>query len=123
MALYYLMIPFNFEIEGSGFLVKPNPNKVDLYTLDRVLDFALCLKDYFMLTGYPELIPRYALGIWWNREKIYNFNDAKALVKVFNRNRVPFSVLLLSEFWHIKIQLIIIYIKLVFLLIVIYFGP
>ncbi len=93
---------FNFEIEGSGFLVKPNPNKVDLYLFMYKRDFALCLKDYFMLTGYPELIPRYALGIWWNREKIYNFNDAKALVKVFNRNRVPFSVLLLSEFWHIK---------------------
>ena len=92
----------NFEIDANGFLIKPNPNKVDLYLFMYKRDFGLCLKDYFTLTGYPELIPRYALGIWWNREKIYDFENAKALVKAFNRYQVPLSVLLLSEFWHIK---------------------
>lgn len=59
-------------------------------------------KDYFTLTGYPPLIPKYALGLWWNRERIYSFEDTKTLAKLFKRNGIPLSVLLLSEFWHIK---------------------
>lgn len=91
----------NLEIHDDG-LSKPDPNKVDLYLFMYKRDFGLCLKDYFTLTGYPSLIPRYAFGIWWNREKIYSFEDTKNLVKAFNRYQVPLSVLLLSEFWHIK---------------------
>ena len=92
----------NFEIDANGFLVKPDVNKVDLYLFMYKRDFGMCLRDYFTLTGYPPLIPRYALGVWWNREKIYNFDNTKSLVKAFNRYQIPLSVLLLSEFWHIK---------------------
>ena len=92
----------NFEIDASGFLNKPNPNKIDLYLFMYKRDFGLCLKDYFTLTNYPLLIPRYALGIWWNKERIYNEEDCKRLIKTFNRYQIPLSVLLLSEFWHIK---------------------
>lgn len=92
----------NLEIDKEGFLIKPDVNKVDLYLFMYKRDFGMCLRDYFMLTGYPPLVPKYALGIWWNRERIYNFNDTKALVKTFNRYQIPLSVLLLSEFWHIK---------------------
>lgn len=92
----------NMEIDIDGFLVQPNPNKVDLYLFMYKRDFGLCLKDYFTLTGYPPLIPKYALGLWWNRERIYSFEDTKTLAKLFKRNGIPLSVLLLSEFWHIK---------------------
>ena len=92
----------NLEIAADGYLINPNPNKVDIYLFMYKRDFGLCLKDYFNLTGYPELIPRSALGIWWNRERIYNYDDTKNIVKTFNRNGIPLSVLLLSEFWHIK---------------------
>jgi len=92
----------NLEIGEDGHLNKPNPKKVDLYLFMYKRDFNLCLKDYFNLTGYPELIPKYALGIWWNKECIYNFNDTKNLVNSFKKYQIPLSVLLLSEFWHIK---------------------
>jgi alpha-glucosidase (family GH31 glycosyl hydrolase) len=65
-------------------------------------DFGYCLKDYFTLTGYPELLPRYALGIWWNRDRIYNFENTKDIISTFNKYEIPLSVLLLGEFWHIK---------------------
>ena len=42
-------------------------------------DFGLCLRDYYLLTGYPAMIPRYALGIWWYRDRIYSFEDIKKL--------------------------------------------
>ena len=92
----------NFEIDENGYLQKPDPNKVDIYVFMYKRDFGLCLRDYYTLTGYPSIIPRYALGIWWNREQIYTSDDTVALVKSFNRYRIPLSVVLLSEFWHIK---------------------
>ena len=92
----------NYEIDANGFLLKPDVNKVDIYLFMYKRDFGLCLKDYFTLTGYPPLLPRYTFGIWWNREKIYDFDNTKTLIKSFNRHQIPLSVLLLSEFWHIK---------------------
>ena len=92
----------NLEIDSNGFLVKPNPQKVDIYLFMYKRDFGLCLRDYFTLTGYPNLIPRYALGLWWNRKKIYTYNDAKELVNAFNRYQIPLNILLLSEYWHLK---------------------
>lgn len=93
----------NLYLDNQGY-IKENTNKknIDIYLFMYKRDFGLCLKDYFTLTGYPPLIPRYALGIWWNRDRIYSFDDTKRLVASFNKNQIPLSVLLLSEFWHIK---------------------
>lgn len=92
----------NLEISEDGTVVPPKSDKVDLYLFMYKRDFGLCLKDYYTLTGYPDLIPRYALGIWWNKERIYNEADIQELIRTFNRFKIPISVLLLSEFWHIK---------------------
>ena len=86
----------------DGFLVKPTEKRIDTYLFIYRRDFGLCLKDYFTLTGYPPLLPRYALGIWWNRDMIYSFEDTKKLIKAFNLHNIPISVLLLNEFWHLK---------------------
>ena len=88
--------------DEQGYLVKPEKKRTDIYLFMYRRDFGLCLKDYFKLTGKPVLIPRYALGIWWNREKIYSDNDVKKIVQTFNRYRIPLSVILLSDFWHVK---------------------
>ena len=77
-------------------------DNIDIYLFMYRRDFGLCLKDYFTLTGYPSMIPRYALGVWWYRDKIYSFEDTKKLVSAFHHNEIPLSVLLLGEFWHIK---------------------
>ncbi len=86
----------------DGFLVKPTVKRVDTYLFIYRRDFGLCLKDYFTLTGYPPLIPRYALGIWWNKDVIYSFKDCQKLLKAFNSHEIPISVFLLNEFWHLK---------------------
>ena len=88
--------------DEQGYLVKPEKKRTDIYLFMYRRDFGLCLKDDFKLTGKPALIPRYALGIWWNREKIYSDNDVKKIVQTFNRYRIPLSVILLSDFWHVK---------------------
>ena len=86
----------------DGFLTPNTIPRTDLYVFMYRRDFGFCLKDYFFLTGYPPLIPRYALGIWWNKNEIYNFNDIVSLVTNFNRYHIPVSIILLGEFWHLK---------------------
>jgi len=89
-------------IDNDGFMIPNTTKRMDFYLFAYRRDFGLCLKDYFTLTGNPPLIPRYALGIWWNRDQIYSFEDTKKLVQTFNKYEIPLSVLLLSEFWHKK---------------------
>lgn len=93
---------FNPLVSEDGFIKRNSNNKIDLYLFMYRRDFGLCLKDYFSLTGFPPLIPRYSLGIWWNRDMIYSYEDTKNLIKSFNKHEIPISVLLLNEFWHKK---------------------
>lgn len=88
-------------IDNDGFMQNGN-KRIDFYLFVYRRDFGLCLKDYFTLTGYPPLIPRYSLGIWWNRDQIYSGDDVLKLIKQFKKNEIPLSVILLSEFWHKK---------------------
>lgn len=87
-------------IMEDGQLVKPTTNRIDTYLFMYRRDFGLCLRDYFLLTGKPSLIPRYALGIWWHKDDAYNFQDTKDLLANFSRNKIPLSILVLGHKWH-----------------------
>ncbi len=91
----------NFIAE-DGTVVFNDRKRTDVYVFMYNRDFGNCLKDYFTLTGMPPLIPRYALGIWWNKTNYYSFEDIQNLLKDFNKYRIPLSVLLLGENWHMK---------------------
>ena len=91
-----------YVLNELGIMIKPETNNLDIYLFMYRRDFGLCLKDYFNLTGYPTMLPRYALGLWWYRDKIYNFDAIKRLTSNFENNEIPLNVLLLGEFWHIK---------------------
>ena len=89
-------------INNDGFLFVNQKPRMDIYLFMYRRDFGLCLQDYFRLTGFPPLIPRYALGIWWNKSDIYNFQDIEYIIQHFNKHKIPLSILLLDEFWHLK---------------------
>ena len=93
---------YGLIISDSGIVSDAAENQMDIYLFMYKRDFGMCLKDYYTLTGYPLMIPRYALGIWWYRDKIYSYDDTKKLLEAFNYHGIPLSVLLLGEFWHIK---------------------
>ena len=63
-------------------------------------DLGLCLQDYFTLTGYPDLIPRYSLGCWWYKNDAYNMQDIDYILKAFQYYEIPISVFLLGKYWH-----------------------
>lgn len=87
-----------FSSEGN--LIAREENNTDLYVFLYLKDFALCLKDYFTLTDYPALIPRYALGNWWSKNEDYYDETLRDLVDDFREKKIPLSVLLLDKDWH-----------------------
>lgn len=85
----------------DGSLGKRSDKRIDTYVFLYRKDFGFCLRDYYKLTGKPALIPRYALGVWWNKNTKYTTSDIESLVWNFHHHELPISVLLLSKSWHI----------------------
>ncbi len=88
----------NYVIDNEIFI--PREETTDLYLFIYRSDLGLCLQDYFNLTGYPPLIPRYVLGSWWYKNDRYNMYDIDNILKKFNDNHIPISVFLLGDKWH-----------------------
>ncbi len=76
----------------------------DIYLFAYRTDLGLCLQDYFTLTGYPPMIPRYILGSWWYKNDPYNMYGIDDMIKKFNDNKLPISVFLLGNKWHNNIE-------------------
>lgn len=91
-----------FNEDGS--LGKRVDKRIDTYLFMYRKDFGFCLRDYFKLTGKPALIPRYALGVWWNKNITYNTAEVEKLVWEFKKNGIPLSIFLLGSDWHITYQ-------------------
>ena len=89
--------------ENNNFVPRPSGSK-DLYLFMYNKDFEGCLTDYFTLTGYPSLIPRYALGAWWYKNDNYSVEEVKDLVDRFNREKLPLSIFVLGDHWHDNIN-------------------
>jgi len=92
----------NDVIEASGEFSHRIKDTVDTYLFMYLKDFAYCLKDYYMITGAPGLIPRYALGNWWSKNEAYDDNTLKDLIDNFDEKKVPLSILLLDKDWHYR---------------------
>ena len=84
----------------DGSLGKRNDKRLDIYVFMYKRDFGAALRDYFTLTGFPPLLPRYSLGVWWNRNIPYNSKDIEKLVFQFSKYRIPLSILMLGDDWH-----------------------
>ena len=81
----------------NGVFKRRDNSGIDIYVFLYDKDFYYCLNDYFMLTGYPPLIPRYALGNWWDKKDFYNDFDLAHIIKKFEDNDIPISLFTLSK--------------------------
>lgn len=84
----------------NGIYAQRESQSIDIYLFMYRNDFQLALKDYFMLTGFPDLPPKYALGVWWSRDYRYTTKDLIELVQTFEEKSIPISVILLDKYWH-----------------------
>lgn len=89
-------------LDENNQFVERSESETDVYVFLYYNDFLESLKDYFYLTGYPPLIPRYALGNWWTRATNYNDNSVKDLIDDFSEKEVPISLFLLDKNWHLN---------------------
>lgn len=89
-------------INEDGTLSNREGDNLDLYLFVYLSDFSKCLEDYYKITGFTPLIPRYALGNWWYRN--YKYGDAKLqeLVVKFHENKIPVANIILNSDWHLK---------------------
>ncbi len=63
-------------------------------------DYINAVRDLFNLTGYPTLIPRYALGNWWSRYKAYTQEEYISLIDRFKAEKIPLTVATIDMDWH-----------------------
>lgn len=93
----------NSDIVTEDFkIIKRNNDVIDIYLFMYLKDFALCLKDYYLITGSPSLIPRYALGNWWSKNEEYDDLSLRNLIDDFKTKEIPLSILLLDKKWHLN---------------------
>ena len=93
---------YNYIYDENRNLLSRDGKGIDIYLFMYGNDFDLALKDYFVLTGRPAMVPRYALGNWWCRDLEYTQDDLLNVVNNFEKRQIPLSVLLLDHPWHVS---------------------
>ena len=81
---------------------KRNEKSIDTYLFMYKRDFGLVLRDYFILTNKPCMIPRYMFGNIWNKDEYYTDQNLKDLINKFNKNDIPLNAIILGNNWHSK---------------------
>ena len=89
----------------DGTVSKNDELRIDTYLFMYNKDFELALKDYYQLTGFPALVPRYALGNWWSSNNDYDDLKLKTLVDNFEQNEIPLSIVVLDKDWHKRLKI------------------
>ena len=87
----------SYVIDEKGNFIKRDDKIKDIYVFMYRKDLGLCLKDYYTLTGYPMLVPRYALGNWWYKNSPYTIQELETLIKRFREEKVSISTILLGN--------------------------
>lgn len=76
-------------------------NSLDLYFFGYGHDYVECVKDYYRLTGKPEMLPAFTLGNWWSRYHKYTDKEYLDLMDEFKEKDIPFSVGIVDMDWHL----------------------
>ena len=80
--------------------LSPFERQKDYYVFAYGSDYRGAVRDYFELTGKPELLPRYVFGNWWSRYKAYTQQEYLDLMERFGKENIPFSVATVDMDWH-----------------------
>lgn len=87
------------QLDGS---VSARPAKcVDKYIFAFGEDYLGGLKEYYSLTGYTPLLPKYVLGNWWSRYHAYTDKEYLELMDKFEDRHIPLTVATIDMDWHI----------------------
>lgn len=93
---------YSLLYNDDGFLFPREDRYLDIYLFAYGKDIENAFKDYYKLTGFPPLVPKYVLGNWWSRDINYSTERIEEVINKFEKNDIPLSVLLLEKDWHIR---------------------
>lgn len=88
-------------MNSDGNFVTRSDKELDIYVFMYRKDFGLCLQDYYTLTGYPMMLPRYALGAWWYKNCKYDRETLDRLMGRFQEEAIPIAAVILGDKWHL----------------------
>ena len=72
----------------------------DVYVFAFGSDYRSAVNALYKLTGFPPMLPRFALGNWWSRFHAYTADEYLTLLDEFSRRNVPFTVAAVDMDWH-----------------------
>lgn len=91
----------SFVFDDNNYIkVKDNPH-TDVYFFSYGRNYFEALYDYYRLSGFPPLLPRYALGNWWSRYWKYTEESYLNLIDRFEDEKIPLSVSVIDMDWHL----------------------
>lgn len=87
------------NVDGS---VSPRPTAcTDKYLFAFSDDYLGGLKEFYSLSGFTPLLPKYVLGNWWSRYHAYTDKEYLALMDKFEGKNIPLTVATIDMDWHI----------------------
>ena len=89
-------------IQPDGSVCARRSGVRDVYFFGYGFAYRDCLRDFFSLSGYTPLIPRYALGNWWSRFHPYTDEEYLQLMDRFRAEEIPLSVAVIDMDWHLR---------------------
>lgn len=88
-------------LQADGTVAERPAKCVDKYVLAFGDDYLGGLKEYYSLTGYTPLLPKYVLGNWWSRYHAYTDKEYLELMDKFESKNIPLTVATIDMDWHI----------------------
>jgi len=87
-------------IKDNGLLCRRPKGTRDSYVFAYGHNYKKAINDFLKITGEIPLIPRYALGNWWSRWKVYTQEEYISLMQRFQSEGIPLSVATIDMDWH-----------------------
>ncbi|MDD6194353.1 MAG: glycoside hydrolase family 31 protein [Lachnospiraceae bacterium] len=91
----------SYLLEEDGTLAERAEGVVDKYILAFGKDYLGGLKEFYHLTGFTPLLPKYALGNWWSRYYAYRQQEYLDLMDKFADKKIPLTVATIDMDWHL----------------------
>ena len=91
----------SFILKEDGSVEARKEGVVDKYIFAFGDDYLAGLKEFYCLTGYTPLLPKFALGNWWSRYHAYTDKEYLDLIDKFASKNIPLTVATVDMDWHI----------------------
>ncbi len=91
----------SYIIDEEGNVKEREFPEKDVYVFNFGEDYLGGIKEFYNLTGYTPLLPKYVLGNWWSRYYAYKQDEYIALMDKFKEKEVPITVATIDMDWHL----------------------